>query len=47
MNLFERAAAETDSDVGLWKAGGTLSLADVMAGPCTSRLCISRVRCTY
>ncbi|GJE86687.1 glutathione S-transferase family protein [Phanerochaete sordida] len=33
VKLFERAAAETNTDVGLWKEGGKLSLADVMAGP--------------
>ena len=34
VNLFERAEKESASDVGLWKDGGKLSLADVMAGPC-------------
>ncbi|EKM56907.1 uncharacterized protein PHACADRAFT_91404 [Phanerochaete carnosa HHB-10118-sp] len=33
VKLFERAAAETDTDVGLWKEDGKLSLADAMAGP--------------
>jgi glutathione S-transferase len=34
VKLFERGASETDTDVGLWKDGGKLSLADVMVGPC-------------
>ena len=32
--LFERAETETQTNVGLWREGGQLSLADVMAGPC-------------
>ncbi|KAJ3478800.1 hypothetical protein NLI96_g9512 [Meripilus lineatus] len=31
--LFERAATESNSNFGLWKADGDLGLADVMAGP--------------
>ena len=34
IKLFERAENETQSDVGLWRDGGRLGLADVMAGPC-------------
>ncbi|KAI0725741.1 glutathione S-transferase C-terminal-like protein [Fomitopsis betulina] len=34
LELFQRAENESQSNVGLWHEGGTLSLADVMAGPC-------------
>ena len=33
VNLFERGAKETDTDVGLWQDKGKMSLADVMAAP--------------
>ncbi|KAI0088811.1 glutathione S-transferase C-terminal-like protein [Irpex rosettiformis] len=33
VQLFERAEKESDSKVGLWHAGNSLSLADVVAGP--------------
>ncbi|KZT66579.1 glutathione S-transferase [Daedalea quercina L-15889] len=33
VKLFQRADKESGSNVGLWREGGTLSLADVMAGP--------------
>jgi len=33
VRLFERAEKETSGEYGLWKEGGKLSLADVMAGP--------------
>ena len=38
VSLFERAEKESASDVGLWRDGGRLGLADVMAGPCMSSL---------
>ena len=34
IKLFERAEKETQNDVGLWREGGRLSLADIVAGPC-------------
>ena len=34
LKLFQRAENETQSSVGLWRECGSLSLADVMAGPC-------------
>lgn len=39
--LFERAATESNSNFGLWKADGDLGLADVMAGPCEFNHCHS------
>ncbi|EPS94130.1 glutathione S-transferase C-terminal-like protein [Fomitopsis schrenkii] len=33
LKLFQRAENESKTNVGLWQEGGTLSLADVMAGP--------------
>ncbi|KAH9924147.1 glutathione S-transferase [Fomitopsis serialis] len=33
IKLFQRAEKESESNFGLWREGGTLSLADVMAGP--------------
>ena len=36
VSLFERAENENEGGaVGLWKEGGKLGWADVMAGPCT------------
>ena len=39
VKLFERAENETQSDAGLWRDGGRLGLADVMAGPCKQLWC--------
>ena len=38
VQLFERAEKESQTSVGLWREGGTLSLADVMAAPCKSNV---------
>ncbi len=48
VKLFERSDAETETNIGLWKESGQLSLTDVMAGPCElSRLSLSRIAAIF